>query len=66
MINYKLAEPILNSAGINLNDDFYTLSSSKVDVLLTLAKQQSYRKPKNANGSTARYYFAALKRNRDI
>jgi hypothetical protein len=62
MVNYRLASPVLNSAGIDLSQGFHELRSSQVDVLVSLAQQQGYRKPKNANGSTARYYFAALQR----
>ena len=50
----------LNSEGISIQDDFHCLTSSQVDFLLILAKEQSYRKPANANGSTARMYFQAL------
>lgn len=51
-----------NAAGIDINADFHTLTSSQVDVLVDLAKTQGYRKPVQANGSTARYYFAAVQR----
>lgn len=61
-IRYDLAEPHLNKAGISLTADFHTLTSSQVEVLVDLAKALNYRKPKNANGSTARYCFDALRR----
>ena len=62
MINLRAALPAFNSAGISLKDDFHTLRSSQVEVIVQLAKESGYRKPKNANGSTGRYYFAALQR----
>lgn len=65
MVNYNNAEPTLNSAGINLDDDFHGLRSIQIETLLTLAKIQNYKAPKNANGSTARYFFYALKRNKN-
>ncbi len=51
-----------NSAGIDINADFYTLSSSQVEIVLECAKLDNYRKPPHANGSKARYYFAAVQR----
>lgn len=42
--------------------DFHRLSSAQVERLVEFAKQYRYRKPKNANGSTARYFFAMLQR----
>ena len=42
--------------------DFHELSSSNVDELLKAADHYKYRKPKNANGSRSRYFFARLQR----
>lgn len=42
--------------------DFHALSSAQVDRLVHWAKAYGYRKPKNANGSTARYFFQLLAR----
>jgi len=42
--------------------DFYTLSSAEVEKLLEQADREKYRKPKNANGSRARYFYAKLER----
>lgn len=61
-VNYSAVSGQLNATGIDINADFHTLPSSQVEVLVTLAKENSYRKPKNANGSTARHYFEALHR----
>lgn len=51
-------------AGISLHDNFFTLPASKVSVLLEVADEMGYQKPKNANGSRGRYFFAYLQSNR--
>jgi len=38
--------------------DFHALSFGEQSELADLAKQCRYRKPRNANGSTARYFAA--------
>lgn len=48
--------------GIDPQANFHTLDNFEVCRLLEAAKAIGYRKPKNANGSTARYYFAAAVR----
>jgi hypothetical protein len=53
---------VFNQQGIDINADFHTLPSSKVETILELARLDKYRCPRNANGSKARYYFAALQR----
>lgn len=47
---------------IDFSADFHTLGSSQALALADAAKAAKYRKPKNANGSTARYFFAYLNR----
>lgn len=47
---------------LDLKADFFTLSSSTVLELVDVAKAVGYRRPRNANGSTARYFFAYLAR----
>jgi len=42
--------------------DFHTLSHVEVEKLLERADAEKYRKPKNANGSRARYFYAKLER----
>lgn len=42
--------------------DFHTLSSAEVEQLLDAADMVKYRRPKNANGSRARYFHAKLQR----
>lgn len=52
----------LQNAGIDLFEDFHALPSAKVDVILSFADLAKYKKPANANGSRARYFFNAAKR----
>lgn len=61
-VNYTAVSGQLNTSGIDITADFHTLHSSQVRMLGYLAKTQGYRMPKDANGSLARYYFAALVR----
>jgi hypothetical protein len=53
---------ILHSLNIALGQDFHTLNASNVIDILEFADKAKYRKPKNANGSRARYYFNLLQR----
>lgn len=50
----------LSAQGINFSEDFHVLPSSKVELLVEAAKVCKYRKPANASGSTARYFFYHL------
>lgn len=45
---------------VSFTEDFHALSSSVVEYLATMAKDTGYRKPKNANGSLARYFYQHL------
>lgn len=45
---------------IDFDDDFHILDSTAVEALATWAKLTRYRKSRNANGSTARYFFNHL------
>lgn len=47
---------------ISPSQDFHTLSSSQVDSILAEADRAGYRKPKNANGSRARYFYSLWQR----
>lgn len=47
---------------LDLARDFHTLTSSEVSQVLAAADAAKYRKPKDANGSRARYYWAKLQR----
>ena len=53
---------ILPKLGIKPGEDFHALRSSQVDELLRVADLLKYRKPRNANGSRARYFYALLSR----
>lgn len=56
------ARAILALCRIPIDAEFYTLSASQVDALLTHADAERYRRPINANGSRGRYYFQYLQR----
>lgn len=62
-VNYREVQAYLDVASIDIEGDFHAdISSHQASVLCELAKQQGYRKSKNAPGSTARMYFEALQR----
>lgn len=50
------------SHGIDFTADFHTLSSAQCEALADTAREVGYRKPRDANGSTGRYFFAYLNR----
>lgn len=56
------ARATLVMLNLNASQDFHTLSASQVDRLLQEADRVKYRKPRNANGSRARYFFQKLVR----
>jgi len=45
---------------IDFSSDYHELNSDNVQCLIKWSKLTNYRKPKNANGSTARYFFHHL------
>lgn len=49
MNDYQAVNSALNSAGIDLSADFHSLDSFKVGILVDLAKQQKYRKPRRVD-----------------
>ena len=53
---YRLAK----KAGANFNKDVYAQGISVLSDLAAIAKLAGYRKPKNASGSTGRYFFEHL------
>ena len=61
-ISREEAKRVAVKAGIDFHKDYHTLRSSEVDTLLTIRKLNGYRKPKNASGSTGRYFFYYLQR----
>lgn len=56
------AQAILDACKIVRGQDFHTLSATQVERLLAEADLMRYRKPENANGSRARYFYALLQR----
>jgi hexokinase len=49
-------------SGLDLSADFFELDSWDVELLVTWAKLTRYRKPRHANGSLGRYFFAHLQK----
>lgn len=47
---------------IPLDADYHALPSAVVDRILDAADSVRYQKPKDANGSRSRYFYAALVR----
>ena len=56
------AKEWLKAHGINFDQDFHALPSSKVSLIVDEAKATGYRKSKSAPGSRARMYFQYLSR----
>lgn len=56
------ARETLKWCGVPVGADFHTLRSSHVDKLEQAAADVRYRKPRNANGSTARYFHDLMQR----
>lgn len=53
---------IAHEYGIPLDSDYHALNSATVEKVIEAANARGYRKPKNANGSRARYFHAYLRR----
>lgn len=53
---------ICTQNNIPLGADFHTLQSEVITRILQAADLRGYRKPKDANGSRARYFYAMLTR----
>lgn len=51
---------LANGYGFPLDADFHSLDSESVARILQAADSVKYRKPKSANGSRARYFYAYL------
>ena len=58
----ETAQDILARCHLSEAPDFFTLSTGDVCSLLVEADAVKYRKPKNANGSRARYFCAYVLR----
>lgn len=52
------ASEILSRCNLQARPDFFTLPAATVESLLAHADAVKYRKPKNANGSRGRYFYA--------
>jgi len=48
--------------GVSIETDFHALPLSAASELSALADYCGYKRPKNANGSKARYFWAYLQR----
>jgi len=57
MSHKQNARAALTNHGVPLNRDYHTLPSATVEDIVEAAKAHRYRKPKNANGSTARCFY---------
>lgn len=58
-LNARLTLANLNIA---IGQDFHTLTGGQVDALLAEADRVRYQKPRDANGSRARYFHDRLQR----
>lgn len=56
------ARETLTAFGIAVGQDFHTLSAQQVEALLAEADRARYQRPRNANGSRARYFHDRLQR----
>ncbi len=56
------ASAIARAYGIPLDREFHSLNNGTVCAILDAADGWHYRKPRNANGSRARYFYAYLQR----
>lgn len=58
--NHYDARRIAQRYRIPLDRDFHSLNSETVESIIAAADEWNYRKPRNANGSRARYFHAYL------
>lgn len=64
-MNSEKYTPALKEAkqyGIDFTLDFFQQGGFEVDYVCELAKKYGYRKPRNANGSTGRYFYSLLQK----
>lgn len=61
-IDRQRARDILSRCHAPLGTDFHALRTWQVDSIVSEADAYGYRKPRNANGSRARYFHAYLVR----
>jgi hypothetical protein len=56
------AKNLAKKVGVDFTKDFHQQPMSVATELASIAKLKGYKKPANANGSTARYFFNYLKK----
>jgi hypothetical protein len=56
------ARDILQRCKIVLGTDYHALTSAQVEALLEEARRVRYQRPRNANGSRARYFYSRVRR----
>jgi hypothetical protein len=56
------ARMTLEMLKIRIGQDFHSLKTSQVDALLVEADRVNYQRPRNTNGSRARYFHDLLQR----
>lgn len=61
-IDKDACKRVLTGRGVDFYADFHSLPSAAVIELVNMARAVNYKPPANANGSTARYFFAYLNR----
>jgi hypothetical protein len=60
--NRQYALSLFRLWNVSTKQDFHTLSASQVSMILEEAERVGYQKPKNANGSRARYFYCLQQR----
>jgi hypothetical protein len=66
MLKYYESKQLADSFNIPLHKDFHGLGSDVVESIIRAADFHRYRKPPNANGSRARYFYAYLCRSATV
>lgn len=56
------ARETLKAWNCAVGQDFHTLSTSQVEMVNAEADRVRYRRPRNANGSRARYFYQRIQR----
>lgn len=56
------ARETLRGLNTAIGQDFHTLTHSQIEALLIEADRVRYQRPRDANGSRARYFYARLQR----
>jgi hypothetical protein len=61
-VNWKHVAGTLQNQGIDLNTSFEALNIDQIKLLVAQLKLSGYRPPKNASGSAADMFYAAIQR----